>query len=699
MKYDFCGYATRSNVKCSDGRIIMKDAFRDDDGKKVPLVWNHDHSKASSVLGHGILKNLDDGVYVYASFNETPEGQRAKELVRHGDITALSIYANKLKETAGHVMHGVIREVSLVYAGANPEAYIDSYIAHSDGEIVLDRSQGQFYSGLEGELYHSEDNESDENGSEEPESTEETPEAEEEQRMVHADDEEARERRIQKAAERAKAEKTEADEEPADDEEASDESESDDNDHEEKDEDEEEEKVRHADDEDDQADGSADDETVGDILNTFTDKQMVVVKALMDEAVAEAVNEIRHTDEDEEETTMGKKNLFDPESGNDTTTLSHSDEMKIIEMAKASNCGSLQAAIDAFCKDASLAHGFDTQSLTLMFPEFKDLKPGAPEMLTDDQDWIGKVLQKVHKSPLTHIRVRFTDIRNIQAVNRAKGYKTKGTQKALTGDISAIYRTTDPQTIYVRSDLNRDDVLDIQDFDYVAYMYNIDRMNLNEELATAIMLGDGRAIGDNYKIKEDKIIPIWTDTELFTIHRTVDFAAMKQKLQGTSTASYFGDNFVYAETFVQELLYGREDAKNLGQGDLYIAPHALNQMLLARDRNGRRIYNTVEELRSALNVNSIITVEQFEGKTRTVTENGESVTKALLGIVYDMRNYHLGAAKGGEITHFTDFDIDFNKLQSLLETRTSGMNTRPLSALVLEEVVTESEEEEDDPNH
>lgn len=388
-----------------------------------------------------------------------------------------------------------------------------------------------------------------------------------------------------------------------------------------------------------------------------------------------------------------KKNLFDNETMEENA-LSHSDEMKIVEMAKQSNVGSLKAAMKAYCDEQELAHGFDSQSLTLLFPEFKDVKPGAPEMLTTDQGWITKVLNKVHKSPLTHIRVRFADVRNIENI-RAKGY-VKGTQKALTGDISVLYRTTDPQTVYVRSDLNRDDVLDIQDFDYVAYMYNIDRMNLNEELATAIMLGDGRAVSDQYKIKEDKIIPIWTDNELFTIHRTVDFDAMKAQLQGSNTNMYFGENFVYAETFVQELLYGREAAKNLGQGDLYIAPHALNKMLLARDRNGRRIYNTVEELRSALNVNSIITVEQFEGKTRTVTVKetveGATVTStktlALLGIVVDLKNFQLGAVKGGEITHFTDFDINFNKMQSLLETRTSGMNTRPLSALVLEEDVT-----------
>lgn len=615
MKYDFCGYATRNNVKCSDGRIILKDAFRDDDGKKVPLVWNHQHNNPDTVLGHAILENRDDGVYAYASFNDTDSGQRAKELVRHGDVNALSIYANKLKETAGRVMHGVIREVSLVYAGANPKAYIDSFVAHSDGDVVEDRSQGWFYSGIEGELYHSESEDTD---NEDPEDEE----------LEHDDDE----------------------------------------------------------DKDEDEDDGGNEETGEDILDTFTDKQKAVVMAMIDDILEKAQSN-NTKDQNEEDSDM-KHNAFDRELADQDNFLTHSDEEKILEMAKTSNIGTLKGAIKAFCDDAALSHGFDSQSLTLLFPEYKDLKPGAPELMTTDQGWITKVLNKVHKSPLTHIRVRQADVRDITNL-RAKGYKQKGARKELTGDISLLYRTTDPQTVYVRSDLHRDDVLDIQDFDYVAYMYNIDRMNLNEELATAILLGDGRAVSDQFKIKEDKIIPIWTDAELYTIHRTVDFSAMKSSLQGSGTATYFGDNFVYAEAFVQELLYGREDAKNVGAADLFITPHTLNTMLLARDRNGRRIYNTVEELRSALNVREIITVEQFEGKSRTVTEevDGTStqVTKNLLGILVDLGNYQLGAAKGGEITHFTDFDINFNTLQSLLETRTSGMNTRPLSALVLEE--------------
>ena len=376
----------------------------------------------------------------------------------------------------------------------------------------------------------------------------------------------------------------------------------------------------------------------------------------------------------------------------DKNVLSHSDEMKIIEMAKDSSIGTLQGAMKAFCANEEMAHGFDSQSLTLLYPEYKDLKSGGPEMLTTDQGWITKVLNKVHKAPMTRVRTKFADIRNIENL-RGKGY-TKAQQKVLSGDISVIYRTTDAQTVYVRSDLNRDDILDITDFDVVAYMYNVDRMALNEELATAIMLGDGRQPGAQFKIDETKIRNIWKDDEMYTIHRLVDFDAVKAELQGSNTGSYFGAGFIYAETFVQELLYGREDAKNVGMADLFITPHVLNKMLLARDRNGRRIYNTVEELRSALNVREIITAEQFEGKTRTVTVEGQSQNRELLGILVNLDNYHLGANKGGEITHFTDFDINFNKEQSLLETRCSGANVRPFSALVLESIVTPTSNEQ-----
>jgi len=673
MPWDFQGYATRNGIKCSDGRTIMQDAFKDQDGTEVPLVWNHQHNSPENILGKAKLENRKDGVFVYAEFNDTENGQRAKKLVRHKDITALSIYANRLKEHAGQVLHGVIREVSLVLAGANPGALIDSYVAHGDGSVVEDRTQGQFYSGMEFELCHAEEEEPEEKNDQEP-----------------TDEDKARMDRIAKImARREQSGKTEDEddkEKPSEDDEEKEEkdevshSESDDSDTNEDGEDDEDntedetDDVSHADSDDSDGGGK----TVGDVLKTFTEEQKVVVAAMIDDAVEEATAKAK---ENKEDSTM-QHNLFDKGTEKETNVLTHSDEMKILSMAKDSSIGSLKAAIDAFCKDEALAHGFDSESLTLLFPEYKDLKPGAPEMLTTDQGWITKVLAKINKIPISKVRVRFTDIRDIENI-RAKGY-TKGAQKTLPGDISAIYRVADPQTVYVRSDLDRDDIIDMVDFDYVAYMYNIDRMVLNEELATAAMLGDGREPGTQYKIKEDKIIPVWTDDELFTIHRLVDFDTVAAELQGSNTTGYFGENFIYAETFVQELLYARETAKNVGNGDLYITPHVLNKMLLARDRNGRRIYNTVEELRSALNVREIITCEQFEGKTRTVGNK----ERELLGILYKFENYDFGANKGGQITHFTDFDINFNKEQSLLETRISGMNTRPLSAVVLECEVT-----------
>lgn len=607
-KYDFCGYATRNNVRCSDGRTIMKNAFANDDGKRVPLVWNHQHNDPANVLGHADLENREDGVFAYATFNDTESGRNAKRLVEHGDISALSIFANKLQEQAGKVMHGVIREVSLVLAGANPGATIDSFVAHNDeGEVIEDRTQGCFYSGLDGELYHADDSDKDD------------------------DEDEGDEESTEKTGGR----------------------------------------------------------TVGDVMKTFTDEQKVVIMAMLQSALQKDADDGEDETEDkkdEEESDM-KHNAFDADTKQEETYLSHADEEAIIRNAKNSAVGTLKNAIAAYCNEKGLEHGFDTQSTTFLLPEYKDLKSGAPEMLTDDQGWISKVLQKVHKSPMTRIRTRFTDIRNIENL-RAKGYKQKGDRKALTGDYSVIYRTTDAQTVYVRSSLHRDDVLDITDFDVVNYQYNIDKMMLNEELATAILLGDGRADGDQYRIDPTKIRPIWTDDELYTIHRTINFATVRDQLQGTNTGAYFGEGFVYAEAFIQELLYGREDAKNLGQGDLYITPHALNRMLLARDMNGRRIYETTEQLRSALNVGSIITVEQFEGKQRSVTVGNTTTTKNLLGMVVNLNNYYLGCNKGGEITHFTDFDINFNTLESLLETRCSGSNTRPFSALVLEEDAT-----------
>lgn len=610
LKYpdcDFHGYATKANLTCRDKRVIMPDAFKDQDGEKVPLCWGHQHNSVTNVLGHAYLENRADGVYAYGYFNDTDSGRAGKKLVDNGDVCALSIWANDLVQNGTNVVHGVIRELSLVLAGANPGAYIDSVMQHDDeanqeAEIlfVLDKDNIQ---------------------------------------LAHADsDEDSEDAELQHADE----EKTDSSEE----------------------------------------DKKDDKETVQDVLNSMSEKQKNVLYALVGEAYA-AGEETKKSDNNEEDNTM-KHNVFDNDRQDEANILSYTDQTAIINLAKASNVGSLQHAMDLFAEqnpDSVLAHGIE--NISQLFPEYKDVRPGAPEMLTTDQGWIQKVLKKVHKSPISRIRTRQADLRNIEAL-RAKGY-TKGTLKGEVGNFKLIHRTTDPQTVYVKSKIDRDDIIDIQDFDVVQYLYTIDRMNLNEELATAIMIGDGREVGAEGKIAEDKIRPIWQDDELYTIHADVDIAGMKASLQGTNTAANFGENYIYAEAVIQSLLYAREKYKGSGTPDFYCTPHLVNVMLLARDMNGRRIYDKVSDLAAALNVGEIITVEQFEGKTRTATGNK---TKKLLGLMGNLADYSLGATKGGEITHFTDFDIDFNQEKSLLETRCSGASTRVMSFIALEEDVT-----------
>ena len=610
LKYpdcDFHGYATKANITCRDKRVIMPDAFKDQDGEKVPLCWGHQHNSVTNVLGHAYLENRADGVYAYGYFNDTDSGRAGKKLVDNGDVCALSIWANDLVQNGTNVVHGVIRELSLVLAGANPGAYIDSVMQHDDeatqeAEIlfVLDKDNIQ---------------------------------------LAHADsDEDSEDAELQHADE----EKTDSSEE----------------------------------------DKKDDKETVRDVLNSMSEKQKNVLLALVAEGIATG-EETKKIDNNEEDNTM-KHNVFDNDRQDEANVLSYTDQTAIINMAKTSTIGSLQHAMDLFAEqnpDSVLAHGIE--NISQLFPDYKDVRPGAPEMLTTDQGWIQKVLNKVHKSPISRIRTRQADLRNIEEL-RAQGYK-KGTLKGEVGNFKLIHRTTDPQTIYVKSKIDRDDIIDIQDFDVVQYLYNIDRMNLNEELATAIMIGDGREVGAEGKIAEDKIRPIWQDDELYTIHADVDIAGMKASLQGTNTAANFGENYVYAEAVIQSLLYAREKYKGSGTPDFYCTPHLVNVMLLARDMNGRRIYDKVSDLAAALNVGEIITVEQFEGKTRTAT-GGK--TKKLLGLMGNLADYSVGATKGGEITHFTDFDIDFNQEKSLLETRCSGANTRVMSFIALEEDVT-----------
>ena len=618
MKYDFSGYATRNNLLCSDGRTIMKDAFKDNDGQTVPLVWNHQHNDPLNVLGHALLKNRDDGVYAYCTFNDTEAGKNAKQLVEHGDVSALSIYANKLRQKGGNVLHGAIREVSLVLAGANPGAFIDSVMQHgeeSDEEAII-------YTGEDITLFHSEDEDSDTDNS-----------------ITHADNN------------KEDKNMAETDNKP----------------------------------EDNSADSE---ETVQDVVDSMSEKQKTVMYALIGQALEDAGvgdddDDDDNDDDDSEEDNNMKHNVFDNDETQQDNVLTHSDQEAILSLAKSNSVGSLRDAMEMYAENNDhLAHGID--DIETLFPEYKDVRPGAPEFIQRDQGWVTKVMADVTKSPFSRIRTRQADITGSDL--RAFGYGEKGTYKKNAGNIKLLKRTTDPQTVYRKDSLNRDDIIDITDFDVVEYQYQVMKQNLNEELATAIMIGDGRDDGDEMKIDEIHIRPIWHDDELYTIHTDVDIKKAKAELQGSNTGANFGENYIYAEAIITAALYAREQYKGSGNLDFYCTPHLLNMMLLARDLNGRRIYSSKSDLEAALNVRSIQTAEQFEGKTRTAAG---SKTKKLLGLFVNLSDYQVGSTKGGEITRFNQFDIDFNQEKYLIETRLSGALTRVKSAIALEEDVTE----------
>ena len=614
-KFDFCGWATRNNTKCSDGLTIMKDAFKDCDGLTVPLCWGHNHDDPSRVLGHALLENREDGVYTYCKFNDTEQGQNAKLLVEHGDVTALSIYANKLKKQGNFVMHGAIREVSLVLAGANPGAYIETVLAHGEeveGEAII-------YTGEELSLMHSDDE------SEEMFGKAQEPEAD----IQHAD-----------------TSKQEGDEQMGGD-------------------------ISHADGE----------KTIKDVYESMNEEQKLACQAMVGMALEGDGSDDDNSEGGDDDM---KHNIFDTEDMTQNDVLSHADQEAIVELAKNRSVGTLQDAISIYCEQNkdTLAHGID--EIETLFPEYKDVYPGAPEKLTRDMGWVSTVMNKTHKSPISRIRTRQADVRGEDL--RALGYK-KGDKKKLSANIKLLSRTTDPQTIYIKDALHRDDITDITDFDVVSYQYDTMRMLLDEEIAKAVLIGDGREEGDANKIDESHVRSIWHDDELYTIHTDVDIAAAKKELQGSNTGANFGDNYIYAEAIITAALYAREKYKGSGNLDFFCTPHLLNVMLLARDLNGRRIYDSKADLAAALNVSSIQTVEQFEGKVRTDAEGGKH---NLLGLFVNLADYRIGSTKGGEITKFNQFDIDFNQEKYLIETRISGALTKVFSAIALEEPVTEA---------
>lgn len=599
---DFSGYATRNDLLCGDGVTIRKDAFKGNDGCEVPLVWNHKHNDPNAVLGHAVLENRDDGVYAYGVFNDTEQGQTAKKLVQNGDVRSLSIWANQLKKIGKDVVHGNIRELSLVLAGANPGAYVDFVMAHSaEGEEEMEVSWDENIM-----LYHSADTE--------------------------------------KKGENEVAEETKKPE---------------------------------------TSEGS-DDKTikkVKEVLDTMNDEQKEAMYAVLGMALPDD-----DEDDDEKGGNVVKHNIFDNEEREQAnkSILSHSDEMKIVSMAKQSSIGSLRAAMNIFAEEnaGTLAHGVFDDEVEKLFPEYELLKKGEPETLTRDQSWIDTAMAKIHKSPYTRIKTRQADARIAEL--KAKGYQKKGDYKKEMAKIKLLSRTTDPQTVYIKDTLQRDDIVDITDFDVVAYQWNIMRQTLNEELIMAALVGDGREDGDPDKIHEDHIRSIWNDDELYTIHQTVDFDKAKQELQGSNTGANFGENYIKAEAILTASLYAREKYKGSGSLDFYCTPHLLNVMLLARDLNGRRIYDSKDDLAAALNANSIVTVEQFEGLERTDSETNKH---KLLGLFVNLGDYQFGAAKGGEVSKFDNFDIDFNQYKYLLETRLSGSLTKVYSAIALEENV------------
>ncbi len=585
--YDFSGWATRNDLKCSDGRIIRKDAFKANDGQKVPLVWNHQHSDPNEVLGHALLENRDEGVYAYCKFNDTESGQTAKLLVQHGDVNALSIYANQLKQQGPNVMHGNIRELSLVLAGANPGAFIESIIKHGEESD----EEGIIYTGENIELAYS--------GVGKPSEKEETSEE-----LKHSEE---------------SKEETKMAEEPKE---------------------------------------TGSEKTIGDIFNTLNEEQKNAVYAMIGQALEDKGDDSEGGDEDM------KHNVFDDDTKNQENVLSHDDMQEIINDAK--RYGSMKESFLAHSTDIEYASSSQTYGIKTpdyLFPEARNLNT-PPEFIKREMGWVTKVMNGVHHSPFSRIKSMFADITEDDA--RAKGYiKGKLKKEEVFG---LLKRTTTPTTIYKKQKMDRDDVIDITDFDVIAWLKSEMRMMLDEEIARAILVGDGRSTSSDDKINEMNIRPIWKDEDLFTIKAAVEVSS-------TATADQ------KAKAFIRACVKSRKNYKGSGTPSLFTTEDVLTDCLLLEDANGRVIYDTEDKLRTALRVKEIITVPVMEGLTRT---DGESNTLSLMGIIVNLADYNVGADKGGAINMFDDFDIDYNQQKYLIETRCSGALIKPYSAISLE---------------
>lgn len=577
--YDFSGWATRNDLKCADGRTIRRDAFKHNDGDVVPLVWNHQHDDPFNCLGQATLENKPEGVYAYCSFNNSESGKQARELVMHGDVKALSIYANHLSQNkrTGDVFHGDIKEVSLVLAGANPGALIEDIIQHSDDDDGDE--QAIIYAGgaFDLEIRHSDI------PKEEPMNPDE--------KLIHADPEPAEENDTE--------------------------------------------------------------ETIGDILSTLNEKQMNAVYAIVGQALEDG-GATDDENDDEEGDTEVKHNIFDNDTADQSNVLQHADMEAIL--ADGKRYGSL--------RESALAHGID--GIDTLFPEPKNLNT-TPDWITRKMDWVSKVMSGVHHTPFSRIKSMYADLTADEA--RAKGYIKGKLKKEQV--FTLLKRTTTPTTIYKKQKLDRDDVIDITDFDVVAWLKTEMRFMLDEEIARAILVGDGRDGSSDDKINEMNIRPIWTDSDLYTIKATV-----------TKKAGATEDDM--AKAFIRTAIKSRKDYRGSGEPVLFTTEDMITNCLLLEDTTGRVIYDSIDKLRTVLRVREIIAVPVMEGLTRTDTD--DSKVHSLMGIIVNLNDYNVGADKGGAVNMFDDFDIDYNAQKYLIETRCSGAMIKPYAAIAIESV-------------
>lgn len=615
--YDFSGWATKNNIQCSDGRTIMKDAFKQNDGQKVPLVWNHQHNDPSEILGHALLENRADGVYAYCKFNDTESGQTAKALVKNGDIDKLSIYANKLKSQMNNVIHGCIREVSLVLAGANPGAYIESVMVHGEGAEAEE----------EVVIYNDEQIETSEQSNEEPENDEKN----QNEKIEHSDDADAKK----------------------------------------------DEKEDKADMEDEKKE-----KTVQEVIDTMNEEQKQAMYAVVGQALEDQANnngDDEENDEDGGEEKM-KHNVFD--NDNNDEVLQHS-EIMAEAIRDAKKYGSMRDSVLAHAEEAGLTDAQTNRAINnitkwdgtgsaidLLFPEATELYR-EPRMIEKDNSWVSKVMNAAKHTPFSRVKTTFGRMNEETA--RAKGY-IKGNRKANIA-LAVLNRVTTPTTVYIKNEIDRDDVIDITDFDVVAWQKREMRKQLDKELALAMLLGDGRDVSDANKINEQNIRPVISDDDMYTIKYTVT----KGK-DYTQEGNSYSDNDSRTKGIIRASIRARKDYKGSGTPTFFTTEDVVTDMLLIEDQNGRRIYNSIQELATALRCKEIVTIPEMEAEAY----------KDVYAVIVNMNDYTAGADKGGSVNMFDDFDIDYNQMKYLIETRMSGALTVPYSAIVLKKEATAS---------